>query len=239
MNATLQVIGSSSAANGYILSADDEKLIIEAGCKPNEYLNALNYDITLVAGIIATHRHVDHSRNIYALSKYGLQTYSSADVASIYPKCKIIEPMTKYRIGAFQVMGLPVPHGDCPNLAYWIKLPDGQTLLFGTDLTDFPYKIKGINHLMLECNYCEETVLDNLCNGADINSRPDNHLSLEKALEATRRLYSPKLSKVILLHLSDGNSNENLIKRRFNEELGIDVLIAESGLTVDLKEDDF
>ena len=92
---------------------------------------------------------------------------------------------------------------------------------------------------MLECNYCEETVLENLCNGADIHSRPDNHLSLEKALEATRRLYSPKLSKVILLHLSDGNSNEELIKRSFKEELGIDVLIAESGLTVDLKEDDF
>lgn len=92
---------------------------------------------------------------------------------------------------------------------------------------------------MLECNYCEETVLENLCNGADIHSRPDNHLSLEKALEATRRLYSPKLNKVILLHLSDGNSNEDLIKRRFKEELGVDVLIAESGLTVDLKEDDF
>lgn len=38
MSTTLQVIGSSSAANGYILSADDEKLIIEAGCKITEYL---------------------------------------------------------------------------------------------------------------------------------------------------------------------------------------------------------
>lgn len=186
-----------------------------------------------------TERHRDHARSIDALSYYGLRIYSSADVASIYPKCEILEPMKKYQIGGFQIMGLPVPHGDCPNLAYWVKMPDGQTLLFGTDLTDFPYTIKGINHLMLECNYCEETVLNNLCNGANINSRPDNHLSLEKALEATRRLYSPKLNKVVALHLSNGNSDENIIKRRFKEELGIDVVIAEKGLTLDLNEDEF
>lgn len=134
-------------------------------------------------------------------------------------------------------MGLPVPHGDCPNFAYWIKLPDGQTVLFGTDLQEMPYNIKGISTLMLECNYCDETVLDNLCSGANINSRPDNHLSLEKALETTRRLYSPKMNKVVLLHLSDGNSDENLIKRRFKEKLGIDVQIAISGLNICLDEE--
>lgn len=186
-----------------------------------------------------TERHGDHVRSIDALMRYGLKAYSSTDVASIYPKCNIIEPKKKYQIGGFQIMGLPVPHGDCPNLAYWIKTPDGQTLLFATDLQELPWTIKGIDVLMLECNYCEETVLNNLCNGVDINSRPDNHLSLERALEATRRLYNAKLNKVILLHLSDGNSNEDLIKRRFKEELGIDVLIAESGLTVNLNEDDF
>lgn len=112
-------------------------------------------------------------------------------------------------------------------------------LVFATDLKSFPYKIPDVSCLMLECNYCEETVLDNLCNGADINSRPDNHLSLEKALEVTKRLYSDKLNKVIALHLSDSNSDENLIKSRFKSELGIDVIIAEKGLTLKLDKDDF
>lgn len=56
MSASLQVIGSSSAANGYILTCGDNQLIIEAGCKPTEYLNALNYDVRMVGGVIATHR---------------------------------------------------------------------------------------------------------------------------------------------------------------------------------------
>lgn len=135
-------------------------------------------------------------------------------------------------------MPLSVEH-NAPCLAYIIDHKEIGRLVFATDLMDFPYKIPDVSCLMLECNYCEETILNNLCNGADIHSRPDNHLSLEKALEATRRLYNPKLNKVIALHLSDGNSDENLIKRKFKEELGIDVLIAESGLSVNLNEDDF
>lgn len=135
-------------------------------------------------------------------------------------------------------MPLRVEHNvEC--LAYIIEQKDIGRIVFATDLKHFPYKIPDVSCLMLECNYCEETILNNLCNGADINSRPDNHLSLEKAVEATKRLYSAKLRKVVLLHLSDGNSDENLIRRRFKEELGIDVLIAEKGLTVDLNEDDF
>lgn len=55
MSATLQVIGSSSAANGYILSASNEKLIIEAGCKPKEYLNALKYDLSGVGAVLCSH----------------------------------------------------------------------------------------------------------------------------------------------------------------------------------------
>lgn len=239
MSATLQVIGSSSAANGYILSADDEKLIIEAGCKPKEYLAALNYDLSRVAAVLVSHAHGDHARSINALQGYGLKVLAPQSVCDIYPKCKCVEHLCKYKVGNFWILPLKVPHGNCECFAYHINLPDGQTLFFATDLEELPWTVQGINHLMIEVNNCEETVLNNLCDGVDIHSRADNHLSLEKALEATRRLYSAKLSKVILLHLSNGNSDENIIKRRFKEELGIDVVIAEKGLTVDLNEDEF
>lgn len=236
MSASLQVIGSSSAANGYILTCGNEKLIIEAGCKPKEYLSVLSYDIKS-AYCIVSHCHSDHCRNLDKILSYGIPAYAPPSVCEIYPKCKCVEHMCKYKVGNFWILPLKVPHGDCECFAYHINLPDGQTLLFMTDLQEFPYKLKDVNHLMIEVNNCDETVLDNLCDGADIHSRPDNHLSLEKALEVTRRLYSPNLNKVIALHLSDGNSDENLIKRRFREELGINILIAENGLNVCLEED--
>lgn len=55
MSATLQVVNSGSAANGYILTCGNDKLIIEAGCKGKEYLTALNYDLNSVGGVIVTH----------------------------------------------------------------------------------------------------------------------------------------------------------------------------------------
>ena len=55
MSAILQVLGSSSEANGYILTCGEDKLILEAGCKNKEYLTALNYDLKDVGGVCVTH----------------------------------------------------------------------------------------------------------------------------------------------------------------------------------------
>lgn len=236
MSATLQVIGSSSAANGYILSVGDEKLIIEAGCKPKEYLAALNYDLSNVIAVLVSHTHSDHSRSIKDLQGYGLKVLAPHSVCMNYLNCMEVVNLRKYKVGGFTIIPLKVEH-NCECFAYVIEHEDIGCLVFATDLKSFPYKIPDVSCLMLECNYCDETVLNNLCDGGNINSRPDNHLSLEKALEVAKRLYNPKLNKVIALHLSDGNSDENLIKRRFKEELGIEILIAESGLNICLGED--
>lgn len=238
MSTTLQIAGSSSQGNNYILDCNGEKLILELGVQFKSTLQALEYNLSNVACCLVSHIHKDHSAYIPRALSYGLQVYAPQSVCDTYPKCKCVEHLHKYRIGGFTVMPLSVEH-NCECFAYVIEHEDIGRFVFATDLKYFPYKIPDVSCLMLECNYCDETLIDNLCNGADTHSRPDNHLSLENALETTRRLYSAKLNKVILLHLSDGNSDENLIKRKFKEELGIDVLIAESGFTVNLDKDDF
>ena len=52
----LNVLGSGSSGNGYILTNDSgDSLIIELGVKWDEYLRALNYDISKVAGCLVSH----------------------------------------------------------------------------------------------------------------------------------------------------------------------------------------
>lgn len=53
----LKVINSSSAGNGYILKCGNDALILEAGVKINDLLNALNYDVVGVQGVIVSHSH--------------------------------------------------------------------------------------------------------------------------------------------------------------------------------------
>lgn len=118
-------------------------------------------------------------------------------------------------------------------------MPDGQTLLFYTDCSDFRYKLPNVNFILGEVNYSDDVILDNLCNGYDVRSQYENHMSLDTAMSVIRRLYSPELSKVICCHLSSSNADINEIRRRFKSELGIDVEIAESGKNFSLEISEF
>lgn len=237
MSATLQVISSSSDANGYILTCGEDKLILEAGCKPKDYLTALNYDLNGVSGILCSHIHSDHSRSIKALQNYGLTVCAPPSVCEKHPKCKQVEHMHKYMIGNFWALPLKVPHGDCECLAYHLNLPDGQTLLFATDLSDFPYSVKGVNTLMIECNNADSIIIDRLYAGRELRGAYDTHLSLDNTIKVIKRLRSPDLNKVILIHLSAANADENLFKTRIWQECGVRVEIAEAGAVYELKED--
>lgn len=57
MNATLTVLASGSAANGYILKADKEALILEAGVPFKECAKALNFNLEGVKAVLTTHGH--------------------------------------------------------------------------------------------------------------------------------------------------------------------------------------
>ena len=56
MSASLQVIGSSSAANGYILTCGDEQLIIECGVPAKDIFKLLEWRIGNVAACICSHQ---------------------------------------------------------------------------------------------------------------------------------------------------------------------------------------
>lgn len=168
-----------------------------------------------------------------------MTVYSNADVASDFDSVKELEPMKKYHFGGFTVIPLRVPHGDCPNFAYHITLPDRQSLLFATDLTEFPYSIKGLHQIFLECNYSEEIRVNAVLNGADVRSSSQTHMELNTCIDAINRLKSPELSSVILLHLSDGLSDAEGFKKRIFNECGVNAEVAEKNIVISLAKADF
>jgi len=54
----LNVIGSSSRGNGYVLHSDTEAVIIEAGCPLMEVKKVLNFNISKVVGVCISHAHL-------------------------------------------------------------------------------------------------------------------------------------------------------------------------------------
>lgn len=167
-----------------------------------------------------------------------MDIFSNKDVADKFEGVKILRPKTRYKIGSFYVTPLEVEH-NVSNFAYIIEHEEIGKLVFATDLTHFPYKIKGVNHLLIESNYSEEIVINHLCDSEVIRSMSENHMEINETINAIRNNISSNLNTIILCHLSDGQSDERLFKQMVFDEFGIMPYVAEKKLEVELNREEF
>ena len=73
----LTILGSSSAANGYVLDNGREALVLECGCPLIDLQRAVDFDLRRVAGVLLTHEHGDHARHALKYIKAALPLYAS------------------------------------------------------------------------------------------------------------------------------------------------------------------
>lgn len=147
-------------------------------------------------------------------------------------------PKKRYRIGEFEVMPLEVPH-NVPNFAFVISHPEIGKLLYATDLTSFNYRIKDLTSMLIEANYSEEILVQALCENKDIRSKSENHLEINRTVEAIRNNFGGSLNTVILCHLSDALSDEKKFIETVYNETSIRPYAARAGMEIELKCEDF
>ena len=144
----------------------------------------------------------------------------------------------KYKIGSeFVVQAIPLKH-NAPNYGYVIDV-QGTRIVFATDCMDFPYKIPHVNIWMIEMNNSENVILENYMNNIEMRSQYQNHLSVEKAINAIKRNYSVDLQNIIGIHLSDTNSDKESFRNEIYKEIGIEPIFAQGGLVVELNNSEF
>lgn len=236
MSATLHCIASGSSGNSYVLTAGNDRLVLEAGVNIKVLLEVLGYNVDNV-NVLATHRHLDHAKYIPKYQHY-FTVYGSSDLNERYGDIRALEPKKRYRIGNFEVMPLSVEHG-VPNFAYVIDHAEIGRLVFVTDCKAFPYVLKDCTHLLIECNFVEEVVIRNMLNNEDVRSQVDMHMELSETVEAVKRLQNPLLRNVILCHLSSSNADREIITERFEQELGITPQFATAGKEFDVSQFEF
>lgn len=239
MSATLYIVSSSSASNGYLLDCNGEQLIIECGVPAKDVFKLLNWRTENTQGCLLTHIHGDHAKYINQYLGYSIPVYAPQSVCDIHTDCTPLEPMKRYKIGGFIVMPLIVPHSDCECLAYHITLPNGQTMLFATDLERFNYAIKDCNCVCIECNYSNEIRTKAIQSGVDVRAQSQTHMELNECINALKRLKNAHLSHVMLLHLSDNLSDAEMFKECIFAETGIKAVIAEKNTCINLESEDF
>lgn len=239
----LKVLGSSSHGNCYILESETEALVIECGINVKEVKMELDFMVSKIVGCIISHEHLDHSKYVGDYIRLGIPVYSAFPTQHAVElitgeRTKVIAPMKAIKIGNFTVTPFNVPHDeDIECYGYIIKHEEIGSLLFATDLSYIPYSFKkmNLNHIMIECNHLRELV-DNSYIKSLRNRVISTHMSLDTCVEAIKTNKTSCLMNVILLHLSDTNSDEKIMLSRVKEVCGddVNVVIANKGVTVNL-----
>lgn len=241
---TLKCLGSSSRGNCYLLTDSDGKtLIVEVGVSIADIKRALHFDISGVIGCLITHRHKDHSKSLKDVLTWGVPVLALSDVfdsADIKNRvfCKEVEPMRGYIVGNFKVLVLPASH-DVPCVGFIIEHPEMGKLLFVTDTMMVEWKLPKLDHIMIEANYSDDILRENISNGSVpgvLRSRLlHSHLELGTLKEVLRINDISNVKELILMHLSGTNSGGDMeLIHEIEKSSGKPIYIAKSGFELKL-----
>lgn len=92
---------------------------------------------------------------------------------------------------------------------------------------------------MMEANYDENLIYEALARGEVVRSQSENHLEINDCLEAVERCVDTNTQLIVLLHLSDGYSDEKRFQKMVHEATGKRVGVAHAGQVYEINEIDF
>lgn len=234
----LKVLGSSSHGNCYILSTPTGTLLIEAGLRWKEIQKGLGFDLSDVAGCLITHEHNDHSKAVKEVTRAGIDCYMSMGTLRTFDyfithRLMPVISGIQIDISDFTILPFDAEHDAAQPFGYLIKYrPTGEKLLFLTDSYYCKYRFEGLNYIMIECNYIKDILDQSQLDDYRKQRLLKSHFSLEHVKDFLKANDLSQCQEIILLHLSDGNSDAARMIREIEELTGIKPKIAEPGLEV-------
>lgn len=244
----LKVISSGSIGNCYLLENENETLLIECGVSIQEIKKAINFDVSKVVGCLCTHIHLDHSKSINEVMKLGIETYAISDVfkkTGFSVKSAFqneIEPGKTFQVGNFKILPFEVRH-DVPCVGFLIDHEETGRFIFITDTNFCDYTFPNLNNIIIEANFCHDIIKKkyNRDNGMEFlkNRIFKSHFSLKDCKEMLLVNDLRKVQNIVLIHLSESNSDANRFVQEVKELTGKNTFWASKGLEIDFNKDLF
>lgn len=192
----LKTLATGSTGNCYLLSTENETLILDCGISIKEIKKGLDFDLFHVVGCLVSHGHSDHDKSTKEVTKLGIpvwQPYLSE------------EKIQRRYFGGFMVRSFDVPHDGVDCCGYLITCPNGERFLYATDFEYIKYSFKklSIQHLLIECNY-QNKYVEKVASNREHVLR--GHAELETTIGVVKD-NTDSLKNVVLCHISNGNGN--------------------------------
>lgn len=241
----LKVISTGSVGNCYVLENDHEALLIEVGVQVNRIKQALNFNLSKVKGALCSHSHGDHAKSINEVMRLGIdiyalkETFQQTGFSVKSHRQKEIKPFQEFKVGGFKIKGFDVKH-DVPTLGFLINHEECGNTLFMTDTYYSPYTFRNLHNIIIEANYSHEVIRVKLSEMEFLKDRVmQSHMSLDTCIEFLKKNDLSQVNNIVLIHLSDGNSDEVLFRREVTEATGKTVTVADNGLVMELNKTPF
>lgn len=217
----LKCLGSGSSGNCYVLEADQEALVIEAGISFKEVRRTLNFNVRKIVGVVVSHSHGDHAKFAREYEKAGVPVFKPYE-------SEVLRQVQNF--GNFTIKSFDLVH-DVPCCGFLIIHPDMGRFLYASDTEYIKYRFDRLKHILVEANYSAD-LLD-----PDAENRNHvlmGHMELGTTLKFLQMNNNPELRNVILCHLSRNNADPEQFRQEAEKSVECDVYVAEKGLEVNV-----
>ena len=243
----LKVISSSSAGNCYLLLNDKETLILECGVKATHIKQALNFDLSRIVGVLVTHEHQDHCCAAKDMVEAGLDIYASqGTIEALKFRSRRLKPVTAgktFQLGGFRIKAFDAVHDCREPFNFLIEHEETGRMVFITDSYYCHYTFPGLHNILIEANYSQEILDRKVSEGVTVdflrNRVLQSHMSLGTCKEFLMSNDLKEVNNIVLIHLSDSNSNAAEFKTEISDLTAKNVHIAEKGMCISLNKTPF
>jgi phosphoribosyl 1,2-cyclic phosphodiesterase len=244
----LKIIGTGSKGNAYILGNENEALLIEAGVNIKEIKQGLDFEYSKVVGCIVSHEHQDHCKSANEVMRLGIDVYTSSKThqsinGDVIHRSLPIASKEIIQLGGFKIMAFDVKHDAAEPLGYLIEHEECGKVLFLTDTFYCKYTFPGLNNIIIEANYSKEIIDKKYGPDSDKeflrNRILQSHFSLENCIDMLKANDLSAVNNIVLIHLSDSNSNEKQFKEEVFNATQKNITVANNGMIIEFNKTPF
>lgn len=233
----ISILGSGSAGNAVLLTADGAGLLIDAGFSSRnlvERINRVGFDPARIKAVLVTHEHGDHIRGLRVFcGKHSLPAYMSEGTMlnwrerdSFKAELKCFQAGAAFEIDGFGIRSFSIPHDTADPVAYIIERQEvriGIATDMGHLTTLAEARLRDCDALILEANH-DPDMVRNSPRPLALKRRilgTVGHLSNDSAMSAIDRLLTPRCRHLFLAHLSAECNDRGLVEKMTRDKLAV------------------
>lgn len=232
----ISVLGSGSRGNSTFIEENNYKILIDAGfsCKNiEERLMKIGKNLDEISAILLTHEHTDHISGAGIIArKYNIPLYITPESFEVAKEKlgKLDKTLVKFIDGNFildnklKISPFDVMHDAVRTVGFKVETELSKKIAVSTDIGYVNNIVreyfKDVDAMVIESNYDYNMLMNcpypwNL--KARVKSR-NGHLSNNDCAKFIKEMYTDKIKKIFLAHVSKDSNDPYIIKRTLEDE---------------------